>query len=365
MIREKYNQKVFSRYRSSLNAFDDLVGDGNDNMSLLFYALNNRFLHWLDNDPNIAVSEKEIQFRKRFYKMLQAIGPGVLKCSQVYENRKALNNPDCTEADQPVTLPNVPVIFAANHGFHDDVLATVLSAKRPVYLVWGSLPLLYNTVDGFATALVGCVCVNRKNTSSRKSVLAKALKALECGMSIVYFPEGGWNKTSEQLILPLWKGVYDLSAAARCPVVPIVHYVRDPEVLKKKNIIHTVIDDPINLFDYPRDLALEKLRDTMAAWVYKMMEVYGKSDYISEMEGYSSSAEKWTAHLKERMKGVARYDSTIERLADYRPKQNTDPVEVWQPIADINLITPKISSHIAFANSLIAQAVLNDFQRRF
>lgn len=157
----------------------------------------------------------------------------------MYENRKRLNDPDSREINPPVVLPDTPVIFAANHGFHDDVLATVLAAGRPVYLIWGSLPLLFNTVEGFATALVGCVCVNRKNTSSRKAVLAKALKALENGMSVVYFPEGGWNKTSEQLILPLWKGVYDLSSAARCPVVPIAHYVRDPEVLNKRNVIHT------------------------------------------------------------------------------------------------------------------------------
>lgn len=81
MTREPYNQKVFSKYSSALNTFDDLVGDGYDGMSSLFYCLNRRFLHWLDNAPDVAVSAKEIRFRKRFYKVLHTIGPNVLKCS--------------------------------------------------------------------------------------------------------------------------------------------------------------------------------------------------------------------------------------------------------------------------------------------
>ena len=222
IIRKKqFDEKVYRQYNTSLNAFSDLLGDGYDSLSPLFYLLNKRYLHWLDNDPTVAVSEKEIRFRKRFYPVLQKIGPGVLACTQVIENRKRLENPSCSEPDEPIRLPDRPVIFAANHGFHDDALATVLTAGRPCYYVLGSLPLLYNTFDGFATSLVGCVCVNRKNAGSRKTLVAKAVKAIEYGMSIIVFPEGGWNKTSERLMLDLWKGVYDISVAAKCDVVPL------------------------------------------------------------------------------------------------------------------------------------------------
>lgn len=367
MNHKRFDQRVFEKYKPALASFSDLLGDGHESMSPLFYLLNKRFLHWLDNSPDVAVDEKEIRFRKKFYKVLQAIGPGVLKCTQVYEDRKKLNDPNCTDEDEPIKLPDGPVIFAADHGFHDDVLASVLAARRPVYIAWGSLPLLYNTFDGFASSLVGAVCMNRKSSASRKAFQAKALKAMEHGMSILIFPEGGWNKTSELLALPLWKGVYDMSLAAKCPVVPITHYVRDPEVLSKKNYIHTVIDDPLPLHELSQQEALRTLRDNYASWTYKMAEAYGRSTREAEMHGFAASDERWHAHLQERMKGVARYDSTIERCADFRAKTIARPEDVFAPIAAIREknITPQNVKMVLAARELVKQRRRSDFQRLY
>ena len=365
--KERYDKKVLEAYAESLSSFSDLIGDGYTGMSPLFYLLNRRFLHWLDDDPAVAVSEKEIRFRKRFYPVLQAVGPGALKCTQVFENRRRLMDPSCDDADTLPQLTDSPVIFVANHGFHDDVLASVLAARRVVYIAWGSLPLLYNTFDGFASSLVGCVCLNRKSGASRKAFTAKALRAMEHGMSILAFPEGGWNKTSELLALPLWKGVYDLSAASGCPVVPITLYVRDPEVLSKKNIIHTVVDDPISLYDMPRQEALRLLRDTFATWTYTMMEAYGRSTREIEMGGYTTSDQRWHAHLRERMKGVARYDSSIEKRADYRLKDVTRPEDAFASIAAIREenITPQNVKMVLAARQLVEERQNSDFQRLY
>ena len=365
--KEKYNQKVYERYKDCLNDISDLFGDGYDGMSNLFYLYNKRYLHWLDNDPEIAVSEKEILFRRRFYKVLQKIGPSALKCTQVFEDRKLLDDPTSTETDEGIVLPDKPVIFVSNHGFHDDVLATVLGSKRHGYFIWGSLPLLFNTFDGFASALVGGVCVNRNNKNSRSHSFAKALKVMDYGTDLYLYPEGGWNKTSERLVLDLWKGVYDISLAARCEVVPIVHYVRDAEVLNKKNIIHTVVDDPIKLYEMPRDEALTYLRDVLASWQYKMMERYGKSTREVEMQGFARADEKWHAHLKERMKGVARYDSNIEKHADYRPKTIVRPEDAFRAIAEIpdSHITPENARMILEARKLVAERDNSDFQRLY
>lgn len=365
--KEKYNRKVYEQYSDCLNDISDLFGDGYDGMSNLFYLWNRRYLHWLDNDPEAAVSEKEIRFRRRFYKVLQKIGPSALKCTQVFENRKLLDDPDSTEEDTPVVLPDKPVIFVSNHGFHDDVLATLLAARRHAYYIWGSLPLLFNSFDGFASALVGGACVNRNNKNSRSHSLEKALKVMEYGTNLIVYPEGGWNKTSERIVLDLWKGVYDISKAARCQVVPIVHYVRDMEVLDKKDLIHTVIDDPIKLYEMPMDEGLTYLRDVLASWQYKMMERYGKSIREEEMRGYATADEKWHAHLKERMKGVARYDSNIEKHADYRPKHIIRPEDAFRVIAEIpdNHITPENVKMVLEARKLVAERCACDFQRLY
>lgn len=337
-------------------------------MSNLFYLWNRRYLHWLDNNPEKAVYEKEIRFRQKVYPLLQKFGPIILKCTQVFENRKRLENPLSNETDEVVTLPHKPVIFVSNHGFHDDVLATTLAARRHVYYLWGSLPLLFNSFDGLAAGfLIGNVSVNRLKKESRKASLDKALKVLEMGASLAIFPEGVWNKTSERLVLDLWKGIYDISVNSKCPVVPIVHYVRDMEVFDKNNIIHTVVDDPIELYKMPQNKAIENLRDVLASWQWKMMEIYGKSDRETEMNGMQSSDERWEQLLKERMKGVSRYDSNIERTADYRPKHIIRPEDAFRAIAEIpdSNITPDNVRMILEARKLVAEREACDFQRLY
>ncbi|MBQ7598513.1 MAG: 1-acyl-sn-glycerol-3-phosphate acyltransferase [Clostridia bacterium] len=361
--KEKLNRKIFEQYKDSLSSFHDLVGDDCSGMSNLFYLINKRFLHWLDNDPEIAVSEKEILFRRKFYRILQKIGPGILKCTQVYENREDID--PSYEKRLPVVLPEKPVIFVANHGFHDDVLATLLAAGRHPYFVWGSLPLLYNTIDGLASAMVGGICVNRKNKQSRKASIPKALKAMEYGADLIVFPEGGWNKTSERLVLDLWKGAYTLSKAAECEVVPIVHYVRDMEILDKKSIIHTVIDDPIPLYQMTQEEALTCLREIIASWQWKMAELYGQSTREAEMKGFSTSDEKWRAHLTERMKGVARYDSEVEKNSEYRSKEIIRAEDVFRPIANIQNITPQNVKDVLYAKELVKTIEESDWQKLF
>ena len=365
--KQEYDKKVFERYKGVLTSYADLIGEGYGGMSNMFYLLNKRYLHWLDNDPGKAVKENEIRFRRRFYKILKKVGPGMLECTQVIENRKFLNDNTVNEADEPIILPKKPVIFVANHGFHDDVLATVLAANRHAYIMWGSLPLLFNTFNGFASSLVGAICVNRKSKLSRNASIEKAKKVMEYGTDVILFPEGGWNKTSEKLSLDLWKGAYTLSCEMQCEVVPITHYVRDMEVMDKKNIIHTVVDNPVSLYQMNQENAIRYIRDNFASWQYKMMENYGRTTRMNELNGYISGNQKWHAHLMERMKGVERYDASIERCADYRAKEIIRAEDVYRAIANIkkeniNAINIKM---ILEAQRIVKCIEENDFQRLY
>lgn len=365
--KQEYDKKVFERYKDVLTSYTDLVGEDYDGMSNMFYLLNKRYLHWLDNDPNIAIKENEIKFRRWFYKILKIVGPSMLKCTQVIENRKTLNDSTTIEKDEQIVLPNKPVIFVANHGFHDDVLATVLAANRHAYIIWGSLPLLFNTFNGFASSLVGAICVNRKSKLSRHASIEKAKKVIEYGTDVILFPEGGWNKTSEKLVLDLWRGVYTLSCETQCEVVPITHYVRDMEILNKKNIIHTVVDTPVSLYKMTQDDAIIYIRDNFASWLYKMMEKYGQTTRAHELDRYTSGNQKWHEHLKERMKSVERYDASIEKCADYRPREIVRTEEAYRTIANIkteNINTMNIKM-VLEAQKLVNCIEENDFQRLY
>ena len=362
--REKINKKILEDYSDELTSFNDLLGDNEQEMSKLFYLVNRHFLYMLDNDPNVSIREKDIKFRKKFYKLLKLLGPSMLGCSLKIEDR----NEFADGVDDRIynnSNDSKPVIYVANHGFRDDALATVLAANSHSYIYWGSLPLFYNTFDGLASSLVGEVVMNRKSKSSKLASIDKSLKVLEYGTNLIIFPEGGWNKTSEKMILDLWRGVYVISKAGNYDVVPIVHYVKDPEIIDKKNIIHTIVDKKIPLYNYEEKEALVLLRDLLASWEYKMMEKYGKSTRSEEMEGFSNSDEKWDSLVEKRMEYVTRYDSSIEKKCDYRPKDTVRPEDVFEAIANIENITSDNISMVNEAKKIVKERKFSDFQRRY
>lgn len=363
--KDEYNKLIYEKYKDCLTSFADLIGDGYEEPSKLFYLINHRFLYLLDNDPEIAIRKKDIKFRKKFYRILEKFGHLALACTQQFEDRNYLNNPEDSEKDQGVVLPDSPVIFVSNHGFRDDILATVLAAKRSAYIFLGSLPEFYNTTNGIAMYLVGDIMMNRKSKESKKASLDKVSKLLDEGTSLIMFPEGGWNKDMSNITLPLWRGVYEISKRNKCDVVPIIHYNENMEMLSKDNIIHTVVDEPIHLYEMEEKEALEYLREVMSTWQYRMMELYGKSTREEEMKGFNTCEEKWEAHMKERMKGVGRYDSSIEKCADFRDKQIARPEDVYESIANVKNITPENAKMVSEARKILEIRKNSDFQRRF
>ena len=137
------------------------------------------------------------------------------------------------------------------------------------------------------------------------------------------------------------------------------------EIVDKKNIIHTVIDDPIPVYDMSPEEALTAIRDNFASWEYKMAEAYGRSTRDEELEGFENSDEKWHDHLNKRMVFVDRYDSTIERIADFRPKGKVRIEDVFEPIANIKNITPENARMVEDAKRLVKEKKQTDFQRLY
>ena len=144
--KEKYNEKVLQKYSNELTGIEDLLGDQTE-MSKLFYLVCRHYLYMLDNKPEISIREKDIKFRQVFYKILKLIGPSMLACKQVIEDRNVyIDGIDQNKYNKQKS--EKPVIYVANHGFRDDILATVLAAGEHGYIYWGSLPIFYNTFEG-------------------------------------------------------------------------------------------------------------------------------------------------------------------------------------------------------------------------
>ncbi len=369
-------KKIEKKYKDKIINIKDLIG--NKRPSILFYFLANHFDYLLDNDENKIISEKSMKYRDKINKIVKKYGPSFLKSKQIFEDRNELRffnykeqlklgenvelDTNLLAKDEGIKLnKDETVIWVANHGFKDDALATVLSANKNAYILFGSLPQFYNTIDGIISWLNGVILVNRKLDSSKKSSIKKCVKILQMKKDIIIYPEGVWNKSPNKLVLHLWPGIYKIAKEANVKVVPVVHYKRELHKEDKNDIIHTVIDEPIDLTKFSEEEALIYLRDKLAYWTYLMMQKYGKTTRDELLKDHYYSVEAWEEQLKERIKTVDYYDPEIETTADYQTKKEMEYYKALQDIAKIKNITPKNAHSIVNAKKLIK----NNFQRRF
>ena len=360
--------KIEELYKGKIKNINDLTGGREP--SKLFYILARHLDYLLDTDPNVCIKKYGVKFRRALNPIVKKIAPLFMQSKQVIEDRNKLMYPKGPKKrdkkySSEIELPEEPVIWMANHAFKDDVVATICAAKRHGYLLLGSVPQFYNQFDGVAAYVNGVVLANRKVKSSKKASIDKSVKAMSYGADLIMFPEGVWNKTPHIPIISLWSGIYRIAKKTGAKIVPVVHYTTDMLNKDKESIIHTVIDDPIDISDMTQEEALDYLRDIMATWSYLMMEKYGKSTRKKEIGKHATSQEAWEEHLKERVKTADRYDIEIETNADFRPKEIDDPIEIWEKIANIETIDARSIKTVEYAKKMIKERKNNDFQRRF
>lgn len=445
LVSEKQIRKIeeyLMKYKDHLSDYTDLVGD--DLVPGKFFNFNMKhFGHLLEDDPEKVMSKSGIEIRKRiFFPLVKALGPLFLGSKQIFENRndlllerdyrtgailpnqnldllKGKINPQTGKPlpDSKIVLPEKPVIWTLNHHFKDDALATVIACLRAVYILFGSLPQFYNTLDGVLAFLVGSAVVNRKVSSSKKASYDKIGYAIDLGSDIMWAPEGVWNKDIGKLLQELWPGVYRASNEKDTGLVPVIHYVYDPtqKINKKYNPIHTVVDDPIHLasLGLSEKASLEYYREVMAYWYTLMMKKYGYAkkyeikvedtqikteqelermttnelkryynNLITEnynelvrsgedlstrqivLRGLNNPIAAGEIYMQDLMDTVDRYDLAIEKSAHYRPKDKITPLQVYGNMAKLP-ITKENKDNVEYARKLVREYQKNDFQSRF
>lgn len=362
--------KILETQKENITGIKDLIGD--DEPSLLFYILADKLGYLLDENYEKTLSSKGIEIRRKLNFLIKLLGPAFLKNPQIIENRNLLLNPEqnIVKPDNGITLPEEPVIWAPNHAFKDDTLASILAAYRHSYILFGSLPQFYNTFDGITAYINGVNMSNRKVKNSKHSSVDKGIKTIEYGADLLIFPEGVWNKTPNQLLLDLWPGIYRISKETGSKVVPMAHYIRDCACPGRDNPIHTVIAEPIRIDDLSEKAGLNYLRDAIATWYYLMLERYGQSTREEELKSeefgkFNDINEAWEYSLWKRVKTADRYDTEIEYCADYHPQDKVEPLDVWSEFADTTKLTENNISSVLYAKQLVKNLNQNNYQRRF
>ena len=158
-------------------------------------------------------------------------------------------------------------IFAANHSFDEDAISVLQTIDRNVYLLHGTTDQMEHNPVFLAVWLNGMIYVNRLDQNNRKEAVQKMKRVLAAGNSVVLFPEGGYNNTENQLIMPLFSSPYLLSKEMGVEVVPVISF--NPSGTDK---IYMRVGNPINLAQYDKYEAMAVLRDEMATIVYQIME---------------------------------------------------------------------------------------------
>ncbi|MCH5269317.1 MAG: 1-acyl-sn-glycerol-3-phosphate acyltransferase [Lachnospiraceae bacterium] len=160
-------------------------------------------------------------------------------------------------------------IFVCNHSFDEDVISLIHTIDRNVYVLNGSTNQTEHNPIFYALWANGMIYVNRQDTQSRKDSLLKMKRVLQAGNSVMLFSEGGYNNTENQLIMPLFPGVYQLAVDTNTEIVPLITFNDIGS-----NEIYLRADPPIDISKYEKYEGMEKLRDIMSTIVYELMEAH-------------------------------------------------------------------------------------------
>lgn len=341
--------RIFRSYEDTIIRTQDLLGEARP--SLLFYMLAPVCRHLLNYRSEKLITKESMCLRKMLHPFLMMLSPLFLDYNQVIEKK--------------TDIPDDPVIWCSNHGFKDDIMASIKAAGRHTYILFGSLPVCMNTLDGLGAYLNGIVLCNRKIKESRAASYVSCKKVIELGCDLLIFPEGVWNKTPNRLLLDFWPGAVRLARETGRPIVPVVHYLADPHKNYSRNVIHTAIGDPFFVNNMTEEEGIQSLRDMMATMYYQLMEKYGKSSREELLGVWKTADEAWENYLSIHTGKIKYYDREMEISADYKLRSITHPVDVWRQVTELDSSISFVKDHICYARKIVAQETRRDFQHRY
>lgn len=272
--------------------------------------MRNRWLEYLlNNDPDKVLSSFGVRIR-RF------INPLLLKLIPLFSETKL-----CVVRKEQVP-DDVPIIFASTHSFYDDVTIALKAIGSPVYLLFGSLPVFFNTINGISIWAMGTILVDRASKPSRAASKRKMVRAIELGADLLVYPEGVWNKTPNVCVQKLFPGIYDVAKEAGALVVPIGSISQD-------GTSYAILDYAFDITEYDRREGMNVLRDKLATLKYELMAEYA-TGFRYEF-GYGEKPQKyWENHVHTLINSARPfYDYETENKAHYCVKGEASEGEVY------------------------------------
>ena len=281
------------------------------------------------NNKNIDnfTSNFGLMMRRKFHSIISFLFRQVIRF--YYKKKIIVDN-------KPKLEKKKSYIYALNHSFYLDGSSVIATADKNCYSLFGATEQLYYDICTFFIWFSGLIYVDRTNKQSRKDSLPKMSRVLKAGNSILIFPEGRWNDSENLLCQKLFPGVYNLSVENEVEVIPVSVFKET-----ESEYIYVNFNNPIKLYEYEKDKALELLRDNLATMYYNQIEKYS------------------TPYKREEVKGDIHYDYMNDRMYEYskakwrsdycwdeelfRFKGKDDDLEdVWQNINKVKITSKNI-----------------------
>lgn len=255
----------------------------------------NKSLQYLMSyNPEDVISKKGIKIREVFYPVLSKVFPLTSK-----NKFKVIKSYDSN--GKRIKVPkDKKIIFVANHGFKDDIALSLMTAKYPTYTVFASIPDFFYTIDGYALNLFGTFLMDRRDKLSKASIEPKIDYAFSLGLKrVLFFIEGVWSKSPNELLLKTWKGAYLFAKKNDALLMPITLLNKDMKIDGdldgKKGICYSVLGEPVDPSNTSWEELEEILTSAIASKRYELFEKYSESK--RDRLGYGMSY--WEEYVRE------------------------------------------------------------------
>lgn len=227
-----------------------------------------------------------------------------------------------------------PVIYAASHIGLYDVEAVLHAIRKHAYILSGDEEQMYRTLDGLLFDMNGVIYVDPEDSADKHVALQTAIRYLQSGRSLLWYPEGTWNLSPNVIIQPLYYGIIEAAYQSGALIVPVGLEQYDLEK-GKKFIVN--IGLPMDVRQLAGQLTkaskielAETLRGEMAAMKLAAWENASRADIP---DGYAdtfvnSRLSEWPCYsvelLSRRLRkpaGQVTYTEAFEHLNHLRPSR--------------------------------------------
>lgn len=114
-----------------------------------------------------------------------------------------------------------PVIYACTHIGRYDVEMAQLIADAPNYIFFGDPGEVYKRPDAIILFLRGTLYADTAYRDDCHIGKENAVRLLNQGGDLLIYPEGAWNITENQVVMPLYSGTAEIAIRTGAEIVPI------------------------------------------------------------------------------------------------------------------------------------------------